>query len=76
MVQVSGKEVWIKIEGIANKVSWIQQVCMNGWMNWNMQYIHISVDSKRLNLKISILLSQTWDQEIAQVVVASCMEIT
>lgn len=75
MVQVSGKEVWIKIEGIANKVSWIQQVCMNGWMNWNMQYIHISVDSKRLNLKISILLSQTWDQEIAQVVVASCMEI-
>lgn len=75
MVQVSGKEVWIKIEGIPNKVSWIQQVCMNGWMNWNMQYIHISVDSKRLNLKISILLSQTRDQEIVQVVVASCMEI-
>lgn len=33
-----------------------------------MQHIHISVDAKRLNLKISILLSQIRDQEIAQAV--------
>ena len=31
-------------------------------------YIHISVDSKRLNLKISSLFSQSWDQKIAQAV--------
>lgn len=27
MVHVSAKDVWIKIEGIANKVFWMQQVC-------------------------------------------------
>lgn len=56
MVQINGK-VWIKTEGIANEVYALNAEGMQisfEWI-WTMQHIHISVDSKRLNLKISIL---------------------